>query len=120
MTRKVQNFKDLNVWQNSHSLCLLIYKRTQSFPKEELFVLTSQVRRATVSVTSNIAEGFSRRTLKDKRNFYIISKSSLNELESQMLIAKDLNYLSEVQFKEIEEKIIASNKMLTRLIQSVS
>lgn len=76
-TRKIQSFHDLRVWQESHSLVVCVYKTTKSFPKEELFGLTNQIRRASVSITSNLAEGFGRETIKDRVHFYIMSLGSL-------------------------------------------
>ena len=71
---KIKSFTDLNAWKKSHILAISIYKLTKKFPKEELFGLTSQVRRAAISVTSNIAEGFGRQTYKEKYNFIIFPK----------------------------------------------
>ncbi len=91
---KIQTFKDLTAWQQAHNLVLFIYKITDSFPKTELFALNTQMRRAAISITSNIAEGFGRSTSKDKRHFYTISKGSLLELDSQIAIANDLQYIT--------------------------
>ena len=86
-------------------MAVAVYKTTKSFPKEELFGITSQMRRAVVSVTSNIAEGFGRETYKDKSHFYQISLGSLLELENQIYIAKDVGYLKEEKFYEIIQQI---------------
>ena len=77
---KIQSFTDLDTWEKGHQLVISIYKKTQLFPREEMFGLTSQMKRCSVSVTSNIAEGFSRQSYKDKIRFYYISKGSLTEL----------------------------------------
>lgn len=93
----IKNFQDLIVWQKAHNLTLEIYKLTNLFPKYELFGLTSQIRRATVSIESNIAEGFSRKSSKESKQFYYIANSSLEEVKCQLIIAKDLNYIRENQ-----------------------
>src|SRR3989344_224377 len=87
--KKIQSFTDLEVWRESHKLVLMVYKFTKNFPKNELFGLTSQLRRAVVSITSNIAEGFSRFSYKEKIQFYSIAFGSLTEVQNQLLISKD-------------------------------
>ncbi len=113
---KIQSFKDLHSWQEGHKLVILIYKETDAFPKSELFSLTSQLRRASVSLTSNIAEGFSRNTYKEKVQFYSIAMGSLTEIENQLIIAKDLKYLTEKSFNILNEQIIIVSKLLRGLI----
>ena len=95
MKTKIECFEDLIVWQKSHELSLLIYKVTRSFPNDEKFGLISQMRRAAVSISANIAEGFKRRGYKDKINFYNISQSSLTELHNYIILVKDLNYIDQ-------------------------
>lgn len=90
-----ERFEDLVVWQKSHALTLRVYQLTKSFPKEELFGLTSQMRRAAVSVAANIAEGFSKRSRPDKARIMNISQASLEELRYYTILAKDLGYLPE-------------------------
>ncbi len=116
-TEKIKSFHDLRVWQETHLLVVLIYKITINFPKEELFGLTNQIRRAAVSITSNIAEGFGRETIKDRVHFYIMSLGSLNEVQSQLLVARDVNYLCEKDWLELENKTIIASKMLNGLIK---
>ena len=116
-TEKIKSFHDLQVWQEAHALVVLIYKVTKSFPKEELFGVTNQIRRASVSITSNLAEGFGRETIKDRIHFYIMSLGSLNEIQNQLLIAKDVNYLHEKNWSELENRIIIVSKMLNGLIK---
>lgn len=116
---KVINFTDLTVWQTGHEIVLDIYKATKLFPRDELFGLISQLRRAVISLTSNIAEGFSRSSSKDKAYFYRIALGSITELQNQLLIAKDLNYLSEIEYFVISKKLIAVHKMTNGLIKSV-
>jgi len=79
-TKKIQSFTQLNVWKEAHKLVLLIYKTTDNFPKKETYSLTDQMRRCAISITSNIAEGFSRQSKKEKLQFYYVSKGSLTEL----------------------------------------
>jgi four helix bundle protein len=114
---EIKRFMDLRVWNKAHKLVLRIYKITKNFPKNEIFGLVSQMRRCSVSVTSNIAEGFNRRSYKEKVNFYYISLGSISELQSQMLISRDINYLKEKEFKNIFEKSINIHKMLNSLIK---
>lgn len=114
---KIKSFHDLRVWQEAHKLVVVIYKITKNFPKEELFGITNQIRRAAVSITSNIAEGFGRETIKDRIHFYIMSLGSLNETQNQLLISKDVGYLNEKSWIDLENQIIIVNKMLNGLIK---
>ena len=90
-SNKIRRFTDLNAWKEGHKLVLMIYNFTKNFPKEEIFGLVSQMRRCSVSITSNIAEGFSRQSYKEKAQFYAISLGSVTELQNQLLIAKDID-----------------------------
>ncbi len=114
---KIRNFTDLNAWKEAHKIVLMIYKITKKFPREELFGLTNQLRRAVVSVTSNIAEGFSRYSYKEKSQFYSISLGSLTEVENQVIIASDLEYISSQEFEALTENIITVSKLLNGLIK---
>lgn len=116
--QKIRSFTDLVAWQEGHKLAVLIYKKTETFPKSEIFGLTSQIRRAAVSVTSNIAEGFNRTSLKEKVNFYAIAQGSVGELESQLLIARDINFLESKDFVQLADKAVLTHKLLVGLIQS--
>ena len=113
----IKSFTDLQVWQEGHKLVLLIYKTTRKFPKQELFALVSQMRRAVVSITSNIAEGFSRQGFKEKLQFYYIALGSLTELQNQLLIAKDLGYLNKIEFSKIADKAIDVHRLLNAFIK---
>jgi four helix bundle protein len=93
MDEKIRNFKDLRVWQKGLELVKEIYTITRDFPKEEQFGLTSQIRRAAVSIPSNIAEGFRRRYSREQKQFINIALGSSAELETQLIIARELNYL---------------------------
>ncbi len=112
---KIKSFKDLFAWQEAHALALMIYKLTDTFPQKEIFGLVSQMRRCAVSISSNIAEGFSRSTSKDKAQFYSISYGSLNELSSQLLIAYDVGLVSDSDFQKIDEQVNTVGKLLNGL-----
>jgi len=114
---KIKSFTDLNAWKEAHALALMIYKATKSFPKDEIFGLISQLRRCVISITSNIAEGFSRNTYKDKIQFYCISQGSVTELQSQILIAKDVGYLPKEDFDKIANQSVTVNKLINGLIR---
>jgi len=114
---KITTFKDLNAWKEGHILVLMIYKITQKFPHEEQFGLTNQLRRAVVSFTSNIAEGFSRNSYKEKSQFYSMALGSLTEVQNQLIIAKDIHYISEKEFIELENQIITISKITNGLIK---
>jgi four helix bundle protein len=116
---KIISFTQLDVWQAAHALRLRIYMLTQTFPSDERFALISQIRRASTSVGSNIAEGFSRRTSNDKAHFYAIAQGSLTEVQDQLILARDLHYINEVHFRELAEKSVLTHKLLTGFIKSV-
>jgi four helix bundle protein len=118
--QKIQSFTDLNAWKESHKLVLIVYKTTKKFPKEETFILNSQLCRAAISITSNIAEGFSRNSSKEKSQFYSISLGSLTEVQSQLLLAKDLNYINQEEFLEMNDQITTVNKLIHGLLKTVS
>ena len=115
---KIKSFTDLIAWKEGHKLVLAIYNITKQFPKDELFGLVSQIRRCAVSITSNIAEGFSRLSYKEKARFYSISLGSTTELQNQLLIAKDVNYITKEQFNSIAEQSIKVHKITNGLIKS--
>lgn len=117
MADKIQFFTDLNAWKEAHKLVLMIYKITRQFPKEELFGLTNQIRRAAVSITSNIAEGFSRQSYKDKVYFYSIAQGSLTELQNQLFLARDIEYISKEIFNNCFEQSVVAHKLLNGLIK---
>ena len=115
---KIRCFEDLNVWKKSHELSLLIYKITKGFPGEEKFGLISQMRRAAVSVSANISEGFKRRGIKDKINFYNTSQSSLAELQNYIILVRDLKYIDSGTLDKIKPYIEEIGKMLNGLISA--
>ena len=117
---KIKSFTDLIAWQEGHKLVLLIYSITKKFPKEELFGLVSQIRRCAVSITSNIAEGFSRRSKKEKINFYHISLGSLAELQNQLIIIRDLKYIDSNEFNKIAKQTVRVSKLINGLKKSLN
>ena len=116
---KIRSFTDLNAWKEGHSLVLSIYKITENFPIKERFGLTSQIRRAAVSITSNISEGFNRESIKEKIQFYSIARGSLAEAQNQLLIAKDIGFLNEDNFSETANKTVIVSKLINGLIKSL-
>lgn len=106
------SFRELIVWQKAHQLVLDTYEVTKSFPKEELFGLTSQMRRAAVSVPANIAEGYRKRGKADKVRYMNISEGSLDELNYYFILSKDLNYISQNQYEELNTKCTEVSKLL--------
>ncbi len=93
---KIESFEQLTVWQQSIEFCVLIYKNTDNFPKSEQFGLTNQLRRASSSISANIAEGFGRRSKNDKLHFYTIAYGSLLEVKSFLYLAQKLDYLNDI------------------------
>jgi four helix bundle protein len=118
MKTKIEKFEDLDVWKKAHKLVLEIYRITKDFPIEERYCLVSQMRRSAVSIPANIAEGFKKRTLKDKSNFYNISQGSLEELRYYIILTSDLGYLRDSKvFESIFNDI---GRMLYGLIKSLN
>lgn len=110
MTQK--SYKDLIVWQKGFKLALAVYELTKSFPREEIFGLTSQMRRAAVSVTSNIAEGYGRNSNGDFYRFLLIARGSLLELENQLLIAENLKLVGKERFLNCQSLLVETSKLL--------
>jgi four helix bundle protein len=115
----IKSYQDLVVWQKSYQLALQIYKITKKFPKEELYGLTSQMRRAEISIPSNIAEGYYRQRKLEYVQFLQFSFASGAELETQLLIAHDLKYISEDEYNEINKFLTEVMKMLNSLIRKL-
>ena len=107
------------MWEKSHELALSVYHLTTSFPKEELYGLVSQLRRSAASIPSNIAEGCGRNTQSQMAYFLNISLGSASELEYQILLAKDLNFINDSVYHEQTEQVHTINRMLTSLLQKV-
>lgn len=116
---KMGTHKDLIVWQKSISLVKQIYVETKSFPNEELFGLVSQMRRSSISVPSNIAEGFGRGSKKECTHFVYIALGSASELETQIIISRELEYLPEIVYQTLNALLNEIIKMLSALINSL-
>ncbi len=117
--KSIGTHKDLKVWQRSINFVKEIYKISAVFPEREIFGLTSQIRRAAVSIASNIAEGAARNGRTEFKRFLYIALGSLAETETQLIIANELNYLDSEQLKEITDELIIIRKMLLALIKSL-
>jgi four helix bundle protein len=113
----MKTHKDLNVWKESILLVTLIYEKTKSFPKDELFALTSQIRRSAISIPSNISEGAARESNKEFLRFLFISQGSISELDTQLIIANNLQFLSKEDYVILADKLISIRKMLAGLIK---
>ena len=118
MRTKICNFVDLDVWKEGHKIVLKIYKITKNFPKHELYGLTSQIRRAAISITSNIAKGFSKFHYKEKIHFYYSARGSTSEVQNLLIIGKDLGYIDLVTYKELLVELDNVSKLLNGLIRS--
>lgn len=119
MTEKIRNFQDLRIWQIGIEVVKDIYILTKKFPKEELYGLTSQMRRSAVSIPSNIAEGFRRYHNKEYKQFLYIALGSCAELETQIIIANELDYINETNKTELIEKIKYICRMTAKLIKKL-
>lgn len=112
----MKSYTNLDVWKYSRELVKLVYLLTKSFPKEELYALTNQIRRSSISVPSNIAEGIGRQSNKETIHFLHIAKGSLQEVETQLYLSFDLEYISERELKNILEKVVSNKKLLNGFI----
>ncbi len=113
----IGSFKDLKVWQLGMDIVMDVYKLTEIFPREELYGLTSQVRRAAVSVPANIAEGFRRYHPKEHKQFLAVARGSAAELETELLIAKRLGYISEEDLETLSSELESLGRMLTAILK---
>lgn len=114
----IRTFSDLDVWKKSHELVLSTYNLSSTFPKIELFGLTSQIRRSASSIPANIVEGFRRQSMKESLHFYNIADASLEETKYHVLLAKDLHYISEDIYLKYMQQAEEVGRLLTRWIQS--
>lgn len=108
----MRDFMKLDLWQRSHQLTLKIYRITKSFPKDEIFGLVSQMRRSSSSMPTNIAEGCGRRTNPELRRFFDFAAGSSSELQYQIILSKELNYISETDFQELHDETVSIRKMI--------
>jgi len=116
----MNKFKDLKVWQKAIQHVIKIYSETSSFPKEEIYGIISQIRRCSVSIPSNIAEGAGRKTKKDFSHFLDIAKGSSFELETQLIISKELNFINSENFEILIAELDEIQKMITGLQKSLT
>lgn len=114
----IRHFTHLDAWKKNHELVLEVYKLTRNFPKEEMFGLTSQIRRAASSITANIAEGYGRYHYKDKAKFYLIARGSATETQDQLITAKDLGYLSEEDYNRVKVISYEGYKLVCGLVRN--
>ena len=115
---RVFSFEKLLAWQKGRELAVLIYKTTRQFPKDELFGLTSQMRRCSISIASNLAEGSGRISFKDKARFTEIAFSSSLELLNQVVLSNDFEYINEEEYIQLKEKITEVNMLIDGLYKS--
>lgn len=116
MNNRIKSFTDLLAWQEAHKLVISLYSITKNFPKEEIYGLTNQMRRAGISISSNIAEGFGRQGYKEKIQFYYLAQGSLIEIKNHILIARDVGYLNEEDYSLLVKRANDSHKLLQGLI----
>jgi four helix bundle protein len=119
MDNKIEHFTDLDVWKVNHQVVLEIYKIIRDFPASEKYGLTDQIRRAGVSITNNIAEGWGRYHHADRNRFYYQARGSNCEVQNLLIIAHELGYLSEKDFNQLKESVFRGFKVLNGLIRSV-
>ncbi len=117
--KEIKNFEDLELWQVAHGLVLDIYCITKEFPKDELYGIVSQLRRAALSITSNIAEGFSRYHYNDKIRFYHNARGSLSEVKNCLILSKDIGYVSSEKHKNLSSKSDRVLMLINGLIRSI-
>jgi len=115
----MKNFRDLKVWTKAHELALSAYRATASFPTEERFGLTSQIRRCSSSIPANIAESCGRGSDGDFQRFLQVAMGSATELEYHLLLSRDLNYLTQVMYSELDQNVVEVKRMLAALIVKV-
>jgi four helix bundle protein len=117
MEKKITSFKELKIWQKGIEIVKDVYESTKTFPTVETYGLTAQIRRAAISIPSNIAEGFKRYHEKEYRQFLFISLGSLAELETQLIIARELDYISQVVLDNLSEKSEHLSRMIYALMK---
>ena len=115
----MKDFKELKVWHKAYDLALRVYEASRSFPREEMYGLTSQLRRSAVSIGANIAEGCGRRSDGELVRFLQIARGSSSEVEHHLLLARDLKFLQAATHQDIEKRLQEVQRMLTSLVSSV-
>lgn len=117
--KKIVSFMDLDAWKEGHELVLMVYQVTKRFPKGETFGITAQIRRAVVSVTANIAEGFGRQYRREKIQFYFVAMGSVTEVQNFLIICRDVGYITRVECENLMEQAIKVHKIINGLIRSI-
>src|SRR4030042_5834868 len=117
-TRRILSFTDLDSWREGHRFVIEVYNLTKRFPQTEIFGLVSQMRRSAISITSNIAEGFNRFNYKEKIQFYSFALGSVAEIQSQLLVCRDVHLISNQEYQIAAEQAILVHKLVTGLIKS--
>ena len=115
----MKDFKDLKVWQKAHELTLDVYRIAESFPRREMYGLTSQVKRSTASISANIVEGCGRRSDGEFKRFLQIARGSASETEYHLILAHDLGWLPEHHYEQLLSKLVEVQRMLTSLVQAL-
>lgn len=119
MEKGLATFRDLNAWQAARELFLGVYSATKSFPREEICGIVSQMNRSSMSVASNIAEGFGRETIADKAHFYVMARGSLTELQNQLILCQDVGLLSNERANHLEQQATKCHKLIVGLVKSI-
>ena len=118
-TKKIKSFEDLEIWQLSHKLCVLIYKITNNYPNCELYSLVSQIRRAAISIPANIVEGYYRNTTKELIQFLYHSRGSCGEVIYFLILSRDLKYISYEDYNELRDEYNILIRKITAMINSL-
>ena len=116
---KTKTFEDLEVWKASHQFVLFVYNVTEKFPKSEMFGLTQQLRRASVSIAANIAEGYKKISKADKLRFYNFSQGQLEECRYYIILVNDLKYINKEEFESMRELLNKSSNLLNKYCQAI-
>ena len=114
------SFENIIAWQKAHAFVLFVYRVTRHFPKDEIFGLTSQFRRAAVSIEANIAEGYKKLSKADKLRFFNISQGSLEECRDYMILSRDLDYISQIEFEELHTGLETTSKFLNSYCEAIA
>jgi four helix bundle protein len=117
---KIKNYRDLLVWQKSMDMTVMLYRIVKNLPKEEIYSLSDQMRRAAMSIPSNIAEGFGRNSTKEYIHFLYITKGSVCELETQLMLCVKIKYLTETEIQPIMDLLDEIGKMITTIIKTIN
>ena len=113
------SFENIIAWQKAHAFVLFVYRVTRHFPKDEIFGLISQFRRAAVSIEANIAEGYKKLSKADKLRFFNISQGSLEECRDYIILSRDLDYISQIEFEELHTGLVTTSKFLNSYCEAI-